>query len=284
MDPDSEAEQAASKIVQTIVFIVVFSACHYKEDNHTTTISQKIILPKKTEEKKGETKKEVRVLKKKKTIYLTFDDGPNKGTKNVIHIAAAENIPITMFLIGEQVYGSRWQAALYDSILHDSLVEVQNHSYTHAHHHYEKFYASPGEVMDDFSRCADSLGLTSNIIRTPGRNIWRTENISSTDIKSTVAVADTLRKEGYTLVGWDIEWQYDKDMKLQGSSDEMMGQIDSLFEKEKMKTPGHLVLLAHDQIYTDAADSSALHDFMRKLKQSDTYDFDLISNYPGIKN
>jgi peptidoglycan-N-acetylglucosamine deacetylase len=189
-----------------------------------------------------------------------------------------------MFLIGEQVYGSHWQAALYDSIQHDSLVEAQNHSYTHAHHQYEKFYSSPEEVVKDFARCADSLGLTSKIIRTPGRNIWRMENISSTDIKSTVAAADTLNSKGFTLAGWDIEWHYDNAMKLQNSSGEMIGQIDSLFANEKMKTPGHLVLLAHDQVYADAADSAALHDFMKKLKQSDEYDFDVISNYPGIKN
>src|SRR5690606_32154455 len=36
--------------------------------------------------------------KKKKTIYLTFDDGPNKGTTKVMQIADAEQLPITMFL------------------------------------------------------------------------------------------------------------------------------------------------------------------------------------------
>src|SRR5205085_6573955 len=32
--------------------------------------------------------------KKKKKIYLTFDDGPNKGTKNVLDIVTQEDVPV----------------------------------------------------------------------------------------------------------------------------------------------------------------------------------------------
>ena len=39
--------------------------------------------------------------KPKKKIYLTFDDGPNKGTGNVLHIAKDEGVPVTFFLVGE---------------------------------------------------------------------------------------------------------------------------------------------------------------------------------------
>ena len=44
--------------------------------------------------------------KKKKKIYLTFDDGPNKGTQNVLDIVKDEKIPVTFFIIGEHVYAS----------------------------------------------------------------------------------------------------------------------------------------------------------------------------------
>lgn len=282
-DPDADAEPNVSTIFQTIFVIVAFSACHYKEDKHVVT--PLMMAPEKIkEQKKTPLKKESRVLKKKKTIYLTFDDGPNRGTKNVLHIAGMEKMPVTFFLIGEQVYASHWQAALYDSILHRSLTEIQNHSYTHAHHKYNEFYSSASAVVQDFNRCADSLKLLSNIIRTPGRNIWRTQNISSTDIKESSAAADSLRTSGYALIGWDAEWQYNNQMKLEKNCDEMMVQIDSIFAKDKTKTSGHLVLLAHDQVYTDVNDSAALHDFIKKIKSRDEFDFEMISNYPGLKN
>src|SRR5690242_9323024 len=43
------------------------------------------------------------VKKKKKKIYLTFDDGPNKGTRNVLDIVKDEQIPVTFFIVGEHV-------------------------------------------------------------------------------------------------------------------------------------------------------------------------------------
>src|SRR5688572_15329468 len=52
------------------------------------------------------------VKKKKKKIYLTFDDGPNKGTKNVLDIVKDEKIPVTFFRSEERRVGkecrSRW--------------------------------------------------------------------------------------------------------------------------------------------------------------------------------
>src|SRR5689334_11102870 len=47
--------------------------------------------------------------KKKKKIYLTFDDGPNKGTRKVLHIAQEEQVPVTFFIVGEHVFASTTQ-------------------------------------------------------------------------------------------------------------------------------------------------------------------------------
>src|ERR1044071_7872517 len=49
------------------------------------------------------------VKKKKKKIYLTFDDGPNKGTQNVLDIVKDEEVPVTFFIVGEHVYASTKQ-------------------------------------------------------------------------------------------------------------------------------------------------------------------------------
>ena len=80
MDPDREAEQAASQILKTSFITVVFTACnYYKTETAATVANIQFTLPDSTVVSKPETA--ALPKKKKKTIYLTFDDGPNKGTK-----------------------------------------------------------------------------------------------------------------------------------------------------------------------------------------------------------
>jgi peptidoglycan-N-acetylglucosamine deacetylase len=289
MDPDAEAEQAASTILQTVFITVVFTACNYYKtetclpDRQATASVANIqfSLP-------DSTTKTVQVAlpaKKKKTIYLTFDDGPNKGTKKMMHIVNEEQVPVTLFIVGQHVYGSKEQTAIFDSVMSSKYFEIANHSYTHAFENkFAKFYTLPDSVIKDFIRCADSLNLTANIIRTPGRNIWRTATVTSTDIKKSKPAADSLYTNGFTEVGWDLEWHYDNELKLQNTSDEMLQQVDSMFVHAKTKTPNHLVLLAHDQVYADAGDSTELHQFIIKLKAKDEYNFEMVSKYPGLKN
>ena len=280
MDPDAEAEQAASQIFKISFIIVVLSSCHHHKTTTTATVSNiHFYLPHST----IKIEKKVVHKKKKKTLYLTFDDGPNKGTRKVMHVAQQEQIPITMFIIGEHVYGSREQTATYDSLLQCNFIELDNHSYSHAfNNHYEKFYGCTDSAVKDFIRCDDSLHFANKIIRTPGRNIWRTENINCTDIKASTTTADSLQQNGFIAVGWDLEWQFDKELKLKNSSDEMVAEVDSAFAKNRTKTPRHLVLLAHDQVYATREDSAELDDLVKKLKKDSLYDFDVISNYPDL--
>ncbi|HMO61374.1 MAG TPA: polysaccharide deacetylase family protein [Ferruginibacter sp.] len=286
MDPDAEALQAASKKIASTIFTIVFTACYYQQPE---TTAPPLISTKKDTNLKPAAADSVTVVqaatskKKKKTIYLTFDDGPNKGTRNVMNIVRSEAVPVTLFVVGEHVFGCAEQKNTYDSLRQCRYIEIANHSYTHAHCRYEKFYAAPDSVVHDFARCADSLGLQTGIVRTPGRNIWRTENISSTDIKSSVAAADSLKQHGFVAVGWDVEWHFNQQLNLLSTDEELLSKVDSVFAKGKTKTPNHLVLLAHDQAYTDSGDSAHLHRFIQKLKFKDDYDFDFISNYPNLK-
>ncbi|MCW3089072.1 MAG: hypothetical protein JWP81_141 [Ferruginibacter sp.] len=203
MDPDPEAEQAASKILRTTFLTIACTACNSFHTETSTGVSTiQFSLPDSTSKKNINTVPARK--KKKKTIYLTFDDGPNKGTRKVMHIAAEEEMPISMFLIGEHVYGTTEQTATFDSLVHCGIVELENHSYTHANNRYSDFYSQPACTVKDFMRCRDSLELTNNIIRTQGRNIWRTKNLSCTDITKSAAAADSLQEASFTLIGWDL--------------------------------------------------------------------------------
>lgn len=222
--------------------------------------------------------------KKKKTIYLSFDDGPNAGTQKVMDILKAEQIPATLFIVGQHVYGSKMQQEIYDSLLLSEQIELANHSFTHAHNAYTKFYSQPDSVVSDFKKCADSFRLKNNIARTPGRNIWRTASISSTDLKTSSSAADSLQQNNFTLVGWDVEWHFTNDQRLVQSDSLMISEIEDVFKKEKSKTKDAVVLLAHDRSFLSAADSSSLHQFIKKLKASNEYDFEPISKYPRLVN
>lgn len=220
----------------------------------------------------------------KKKIYLTFDDGPNKGTKNVLDIVKEENIPATFFIVGEHVFASSSQAKVWDSLLATPSIEICNHSYTHAHNKYDHFYQTPATVVKDMEKTKEKLLPNTDIVRAPGRNSWRTDSIRFTDIKKSKAAMDSLQQAGFQVLGWDLEWHYDpKTFKVKNSAEELLAQVDSMFKKNKTKLPGNLVILAHDQVYHSTADSLQLRQFIQKLKANNEYELSLVSSYPAIK-
>lgn len=222
--------------------------------------------------------------KKKKKLYITFDDGPNKGTQNVMHIVQDEKVPVSFFLVGEHVFASPAQNMLWDSLKMVQHIDICNHSYSHAHGRYESYYGKPDSVVSDFKRIHDSLRLDNTVSRTPGRNIWRVDTLHFTDLKKSAAAADSLQKAGFVLMGWDLEWHFNhRTMQVSMPAEAVVAQIDSVFKYSRTKKADHLVLLAHDQMYQKSEDSFQLRRFFQLLKEKEDYEFSLISHYPGTE-
>jgi peptidoglycan-N-acetylglucosamine deacetylase len=281
MDADSETNFFVSTIFKTPIFCLFFTACNSGTTENSAPVNNiQHTLPDSSITKKTAPA----TAKKRKTIYLTFDDGPNKGTNNLLHIIEEEQIPVTLFVVGEHVNGSKAQSEDFEVAKHNKLFEIDNHSFTHANNKFVKFYTYPINVVNDFTKCEDSLQLTNKIVRTPGRNIWRTKTINFTDVTSSINAADSVYQNGFTEVGWDMEWHFDNQLHLQKSGEDMANFIDSVFAKGGTRTPDHLVFLAHDQTFIDAKDSTSLHQFIQKLKATQAYDFEVISKYPNLKN
>jgi len=91
-------------------------------------------------------------------------------------------------------------------------------------------------VLEDFKRCADSLRFSSTIVRTPGRNIWRLNDIKHCDNPKSIAAADHLEKNGYTIMGWDLEWHFTNELKAVQSSEKLAMQVDSMFTHNRTRT------------------------------------------------
>ena len=281
-DDDGESASAATVTKASLIFLFCLPATLYKpiQKNafpHVITVTAPkeniVVTPAKPAKPKS----------KKKKVYLTFDDGPNRGTRNVLTIVKDEKVPVSFFIVGEHVFASVGQQRIWDSLKMAEQIELCNHSFSHAHSRYEKYYQSPDSVVKDFRRTKDSLGLDNDIARTPGRNTWRIDTLNFTDLKKTSAAADSLQNAGFVLMGWDLEWHFDhKTMCVVTTAENMLAQIDSVFKHNRTKNKDHLVLLAHDQAYAKSEDSFQLRQFFQLLKQKD-YELSVVSDYPGTK-
>ncbi len=279
-DDEGEPERSAPYYNTTIFFIIFFFASHPPLNPNEERKQMVLSLPDTTVKPTVKQK-----LKRKKTVYITFDDGPNKGTSQVLRVVNEEQLPVSFFVIGEHVNGSRSQQKQWDSLRSCPYAEIYNHSYTHAQHNrFSNFYSNDSTVVADFKRCHDSLQLATKIIRTPGRNIWRTVEVTSTDMQQSKTAADSLYENGFTVMGWDAEWFYTHDsLRLKQTADEMFQQVDSLLNHQKTKTTGHIVLLTHDQSFADSVDASHLQKFIRLIKTREEYGVEFVSRYPGLK-
>lgn len=151
-------------------------------------------------------------------IYLTFDDGIQAGTEEVLQLLKEKGIKGTFFLTGVHLwYAFSYYPEKAKKILQDIYENhiIANHSYSHANDHYSSFYRSGGVLIDnkntrmsvvnDFEKCKNQINyylgqiynkdfsklkfpLAKNqkkpLARFPGTNTWYV-NDKLKDIKST---------------------------------------------------------------------------------------------------
>lgn len=119
-----------------------------------------------------------------KVVYLTFDDGPSKYTKEILTVLKKYNIRGTFFVTGTAIENGKEEAkeALRDSYVYGN--SIGNHTYSHD---YKKLY--PGSTLDlkafqddlnkNSSLLKDVLGesFETNIVRCPGGSMsWGNMN------------------------------------------------------------------------------------------------------------
>jgi len=218
-----------------------------------------------------------------KYLYLSFDDGPLFGTSACISICEDENVKASFFQIGLHQSRSNWGKKLYNRILsRPDLFLLGNHSFTHTYGKYVQFYKQPDSALADFLYAADVLQTTNNIVRLPGNNGWRTDSIHFSS-KLVRPLLNKLDSAGFNVVGWDLEWNYTKIGRPIQSASEMANMVDSMFALKAYKTKNHLVVLMHDHMFRNEADSMQLVQFIQLLKSSNQYQFATLDQYPGLK-
>ena len=83
-----------------------------------------------------------KIKTKEKKVVLTFDDGPNKNTKQIIDFLVENNIPSTFFLISNQI--NEKNKNIYDN----KLIDIGIHSFNHKNFD----MLSKEEIESDFKK------------------------------------------------------------------------------------------------------------------------------------
>lgn len=129
---------------------------------------------------------------REKTVYLTFDDGPDPdNTPVILDILRQYGVKATFFLIGTEV-------EKYPVIVRQIYREghaIGNHSYTHV---YRDLYRSAAAYTSQLNRTDDAIkkaiGVRPRISRAPGGSAG----------SFTTEYWQALRREGYVEIGWNV--------------------------------------------------------------------------------
>ena len=218
----------------------------------------------------------------KRYIYLTLDDGPQHGTMNCYHLLRNLKVKASFFMIGVQGIDQR-SRLMVDSI-RDAYPQflLCNHTYTHAFFNkYKAFYGHPDSALQDLVKAQDSLHVPLKIFRTPANNSWalngrfRSPNL-------TKAFCHTADSAGYKGIGWDVVWNFKGSSAPAQSVDEMLREVNAVFDHNEDFTKNHVVILAHDRMFQKEQYADSLNKFITLLKQDPRNVFETIDHYPGV--
>jgi len=205
-----------------------------------------------------------------KIIYLTFDDGPFKSTKNILSAINDENVCATMFFVGSQAKKNKKRLNFYKS---QENILIANHTYSHANGKYKQFYKNPNYVLKDINKAEKILCCKKNN-RLAGRNVWRLPDLIKNDAaikrKSEIISYDKVASEGYNIYGWDIEWKFNpKTSEPLWDGFTMANKINNFYKYRKPTKKNKIVLLAHDFMFKDKYNGKLkLKNLIKELKNT----------------
>ncbi len=138
-----------------------------------------------------------RQASRKKTAYLTFDDGPSPNTEEILQILKRHNVKATFFVDGN-ADGKAGMDEMYRKIVEEGHT-IAMHSYSHR---YDTLYASAESFEDDLDKIHSLIynktGVDATLYRFPGGSGNR---VSKVDMG---VLADILHKRGYEYWDWNI--------------------------------------------------------------------------------
>ena len=215
-----------------------------------------------------------------RVIYLTMDDGPLAPSDMLREIAEGKNIKISEFAVGKHAFISKTLMRHLEGMQASPNMEVLNHSYSHANGRYEHYYRNPEFAYNDIMNNQAKLNITQKIVRMPGRDIWATPRLKLGWKQSGGSTASMLLNNGYTVYGWDIEWEHYGNTLPKQTPAQFIADVDDLFQRQAMTTPNHLVILGHDEMLQKERGKEDLRKIIDLLKERG-YIFEFMTHYPN---
>ena len=138
------------------------------------------------------------IAKNGKTVYLTFDDGPNAYTQNILDILNKYNVKATFF-VTNQFPNS--QSLIKD--MYDSGHSIGIHTYSHQ---YKVVYSSDDAYLNDLNSMDkviyNQTGYHSKLIRFPGGS---SNTISAGNKGLMTRLAKKVTDLGYKYFDWNVD-------------------------------------------------------------------------------
>lgn len=195
---------------------------------------------------------------KKKTAYLTFDDGPSDVTQTILDILKEKKIKATFFLIGNEITKER------ESLIQRMAEEghtIGIHTYSHKKN---EIYKCSESYIEDVQKTSDRIyevtGVRPNVYRFP----WGSANCYIDGICGDIT--KSLSKKGLTYYDWNVSAE---DSVGTPTKKSILSNIEK--DLKKYKEP---VILMHDSSINKLT-AETLPDIIQLL-QKEGYDFDTV--------
>lgn len=216
----------------------------------------------------------------KYSVFLTSDDGPLVGSKNLNQLILDYEVPVSLFLVGRNIITDTKLEPNFKNFKKNKYVSLNNHSYTHANLHYKKFYKNPDGVVADFLQSQEVLNLKTHAARLPGRNVWvLNDKLQKGEPNALKAAQKLYTEHNYKTYGWDYELHHDKKGKILKTAMQHYNKIKELLKSGKTFTKNKIVILMHDQMFTSPKSQKELGELILLLQDDDECKLKLISEY-----
>ncbi|WP_449538822.1 polysaccharide deacetylase family protein [Ferdinandcohnia sp. Marseille-Q9671] len=192
-----------------------------------------------------------------RAVYLTFDDGPHKVSKDILALLDQYDAKATFFMLDNNI--KQYPEAVKEMV--DKGHSLGLHGVTHDKH---KFYQSSQSVLGEMNQTQQTIleltGIETDLIRTPFGSAPH----------MTDAYKEAVDASGYKLWDWNIDsrdWQF-RDSRYVDSVIEQLNKLNRVNEPivillhERPETLEHLPKLLdylRDQGYQFEALESSMH-------------------------
>ena len=137
--------------------------------------------------------------------------------------------------------------------------------------------------MNDFMRMQTTYNVPVKIIRLPGMNSW-VLNKEISGQKTPAEVCKRLDSLGYSVIGWDVEWQQGPHSTPIQSAEVMAQMVKNKLANGETKAQNAIVILSHDRLFGKPQYADSLAKFITLLKQDTSCVFETIDHYPLVQN